>query len=520
MANPTTLNRPQPSRAKLVVACVLAAAVSACGGGGGSGAVPNSNGIAPSAQAAQQCSATNPHASAALKTGSLSTEKQWLRSYFDEAYLWYDEVPVVDAAAASFSNTTDVYTSLGDYFAALKTPVVTTSGARKDRFGFIYPTALWNALSQAGETPGYGFEPVFGSPVVNTQNPNRNIRIAYVEPGTEAFTKALRRGDQVVTVDGVSADDNTQAGVAVLNAAIFPDTVGVAHNWVFSRAGSANFSVTLTTANITKVPVLTRSVVTALDGKKVGYLVFNDHLATAESQLVEAVNYFAAQGIDDLVLDVRYNGGGYLYIASELAYMIAGPARIQSRRFELLSYNNKRGAGTTTPFYNTSTGGVSLPTLGLARVYVLAQSSTCSASESIINGLRGVDIDVRLIGGTTCGKPYGFTAKDNCGISYFPIEFKGTNAKGFGDYSDGFVPAGSGETGIAGCTVADDLTRPLGDTAEAMLATALAYRSTGACAVVSVGLDQAQSAVRAGAAAGGFMLRGPARENRLLSAGR
>jgi carboxyl-terminal processing protease len=508
-------------RAKIAT-LVLAAALAACGGGGGSsGTVPNSNGIPPSAQSAQQCAATNPYAPAGLKTGNLNVEKQWLRSYFDEAYLWYDEVPVIDAAAAAFSNTADVYTSLDNYFDALKTPVLTSSSARKDKFSFTYPTALWDALSQSGETPGYGFEPVFGSLVVNAQNPNRNIRIAYVEPGTEAAAKALRRGDRVVTVDGVSADDNTQAGVAVLNAAIFPDTLGVAHHWVFARAGAANFSVTLTTANITKVPVLTRSVVTALDGKKVGYLVFNDHLATAEAQLVEAVNYFATQGIDDLVLDVRYNGGGYLYIASELAYMIAGPARIQSRIFELLSYNNKRGAGTTTPFYNTSTGGVALPTLGLARVYVLAQSGTCSASESIINGLRGVDVDVRLIGGTTCGKPYGFTAKDNCGISYFPIEFKGTNAKGFGDYADGFVPAGTAaDTGIPGCAVADDLNHPLGDTSETILATALAYRSTGSCAVVSVGVDQARSAARAGAATGGFMLRGPARENRLLSPGR
>lgn len=509
---------PRPAK---IAALVLATLLSACGGGdGGGGSVPNSKGIAASAQSAQQCSDTNPYASAALKTGSLSVEKQWLRSYFDEAYLWYDEVPVVDANAAAYSNPADVRSSLGNYFEALKTPVVTASGARKDRFGFTYPTAAWNALSQSGVAAGYGFEPVFGSLVVNAQNPNRNIRIAYVEPGTEAAAKALRRGDQVVSVDGVSADTDSSAGKAVLNAAIFPDTLGVPHTWVFSRSGSANFSVTLTTANITKVPVLSRSVITALDGKKVGYLVFNDHLATAEAPLIEAVNDFAVQGIDDLVLDVRYNGGGYLYIASELAYMIAGPARIQSRLFELLSYNNKRGAGQVTPFSPTTRGGTALPTLGLARVYVLTQSGTCSASESIINGLRGVDVDVRLIGGTTCGKPYGFSAKDNCGISYFPIEFKGTNAKGFGDYPDGFVPAGSGETGIAGCAAADDLSHALGDTSETMLATALAYRSSGACPVLSVGLDRAQAAARAGATSSGFMLRGPARENRLLLTGR
>lgn len=97
-----------------------------------------------------------------------------------------------------------------------------------------------------------------------------------------------------------------------------------------------------------------------------------------------------------------------------------------------------------------------------------------TASEAIINGPRGVNVDVVLIGGKTCGKPYGFTAKDNCGISHFPIEFAGVNAKGFGDYADGFVP-GSGPTVryAPGCTVADDLGHALGDPQEGMLATAL-----------------------------------------------
>jgi carboxyl-terminal processing protease len=515
-AHPTAPKRRQLS--SKTAALVLAVSVSACGGGGDSSPVANSPGIAPSSQSAQQCSPDNPYASAALKTGSLTIEKQWLRSYFDEAYLWYDEVPTVDASAALYTGA--VYTAMNNYFKALKTKAVTASGAPKDKFGFTYPTAQWNVLTQSGVTSGYGFEPVFGSLVIDNTHAHRNIRIAYIEPGTEAATKALQRGDQIVSVDGVSADDGTSAGIAVLNAAIFPSTTGVAHSWVFSRTGAANFSLTLTTANITKNPVLKYGVINALDGRRVGYMVFNDHLATAESQLVEAVNYFAGQGIADLVLDVRYNGGGYLYIASELAYMIAGQARVQGKVFEQLGYNNKRGAGTATPFYNASTAQAALPTLNLPRVYVLTQGDTCSASEAIINGLRGVDVDVRLIGGTTCGKPYGFTAKDNCGISYFPIEFKGLNAKGFGDYPDGFIPAGSGATGVPGCVVADDLSHPLADPAEAMLATALAYRSTGACPVLSVGLDQVQSAARTGAAVSSFMVRGPARENRLLSPSR
>jgi len=227
------------------------------------------------------------------------------------------------------------------------------------------------------------------------------------------------------------------------------------------------------------------------------------------------------------VLDIRYNGGGYIYIASELAYMIAGPTQTTGKVFERYTYNAKRTADTNSAdsrlgFLNTSclldanyncTDQSALPTLNLSRVHVITRPGTCSASEAVINGLRGADVDVRQIGGTTCGKPYGFTAKDNCGNSYFPIEFKGVNDKGFGDYAAGFTPGGSGTTHLPGCPTADDLGKPLGDVTEGMLATALAYRANGSC-TPGVGLEPPQG-LRS-AANNGFMLRNPLRENRLL----
>jgi hypothetical protein len=208
--------------------------------------------------------------------------------------------------------------------------------------------------------------------------------------------------------------------------------------------------------------------------------------------------------------------------------MIAGTARTAGQPFETLRYSARRSAeNEVTPFFTESciaAGGrctrvQALPTLNLTRVYVLAQSGTCSASEAVINGLRGVNVDVVLIGGKTCGKPYGFTAKDNCGISYFPIEFAGVNAKGFGDYSDGFVP-GSGPTArhVPGCTVEDDLGRALGDTQEGMLAAAMTHASTGQCPI-GTGLSasvRAQSSPAMEGAAALHLQRNPARSNRLL----
>ena len=113
-----------------------------------------------------------------------------------------------------------------------------------------------------------------------------------------------------------------------------------------------------------------------------------------------------------------------------------------------------------------------MPQLKLPRLYVLSSGLTCSASESIVNSLRGIDVQVILVGETTCGKPYGFRRKDNCGLAFFPIEFQGYNAKDFGDYQNGFAPT---------CAVADDFNSVLGAPNEPLLATALKHADTGSC---------------------------------------
>lgn len=125
-----------------------------------------------------------------------------------------------------------------------------------------------------------------------------------------------------------------------------------------------------------------------------------------------------------------------------------------------------------------------MPNLNLNRVYILSTDWTCSASEAVINGLRGVDVEVVLIGRATCGKPYGFYPEDNCGETYYTIQFQGVNQKGFGDYADGFIPMNSSApfgVKLPGCLVDDDLDHELGDESEAMLAAALQYREFGTC---------------------------------------
>lgn len=221
--------------------------------------------------------------------------------------------------------------------------------------------------------------------------------------------------------------------------------------------------------------------------------VNNRTLNVSEGALISAFNAFSADSVTDLVLDLRYNGGGFLAIASQLAYMIAGDANTAGRIFETTQFSDKHPTIdpvnmqpiTPFPFIDETIGfsepaGQSLPTLDLNRVFILTGSETCSASESIINSLNGVGIEIVLIGATTCGKPFGFTPQDNCGTTYFTIQFQGVNDIGFGDYPDGFTPSNSGDIGVTvqGCAVADDISKELGDLTEARLAAALAWRAS------------------------------------------
>jgi hypothetical protein len=421
--------------------------------------------------------------------GTAADEKYWLRSWSHELYLWYDEIfdrdPEQDYSAFA---TSSYPTEPNAYFGLLKTEAITPSGAAKDKFHFVLDSQEWFDLSQGGTTGGYGFELA-----VLKSSPPRDLRIAYVHAGSPAETAGLLRGTQFVAIDGEPVLDGDPD---LLNASLAPAS-GEVHVFDILLPGSDIVTqVSLTAEDITLEPVQARQVIQTATGN-VGYLAFHDHIATAELALMQDVQFLVEEGVSDLVIDLRYNGGGYLDIAGQLAYMVAGD-QTAGQTFELLQFNDQYdGVNPVTgqnispiPFHTTSLGfsatsGQPLPTLNLDRVFVLTSSGTCSASEALINGLRGVGVEVIMIGNTTCGKPYGFYPTGNCGSTYFTVQFQGVNAVGFGDYSDGFspvaVPAADRLDQVPGCTVADDLDHLLGDPAEARLAAALYYRDNGSC---------------------------------------
>lgn len=505
------------------------AGIGGAGGIGGSGAGAWVQGVFPTSSSfAQKCavprSGIDPvtHVTYPDVHGTTTDENNFLRSWTNELYLWFNEVP--DLNPANYSTAA--------YFPLLKSSATTPSGAPKDKFHFTYATSTWEQLSQGGVSVGYGAIFLLAAPA-----PPRKILVAYVQPASSsqpanpALAANLTRGAMVLSIDGVDAiNADDQTSVATLNEGLNP-TKAASHTFVIQDPGSAStrtVSMSAQTVNETTVPVVTKL---PFNNTQVGYLLFNDQLATSEKELIGAIN--SLQGVADLFLDLRYNGGGYLDIASELAYMIAGASRTGagSSTFEQIEFNSKypgtdpvTGASTTTLFHAATQGfsvasGQSLPSLNLPRVFVLTGADTCSASEAIMNGLRGVNVQVIQVGSTTCGKPYGFYPQDNCGTTYFSIQFQGVNAMGQGGYSDGFSPANqqSGIIGVTlpGCSVADDFSHALGDPRETLLQVALSYSANPVCSVAASGSSLA-SIKRAMPPGLQVHVRSPLREMRIL----
>jgi hypothetical protein len=230
-------------------------------------------------------------------------------------------------------------------------------------------------------------------------------------------------------------------------------------------------------------PVPTSNVVTSPFGRKLGYVLVKDMISQAAPGLETAFAQFKAAGVDEVVLDLRYNGGGLVSTGATVASYIAGP-RGAGRTYASLLYNDKQAANNRSYNFEQLASAA-----GVARVFVLTGPRTCSASEQVINGLRGVGINVVSVGDTTCGKPVGFLPASQCGTTYSVVNFESTNARNEGRYFNGFG---------ATCPVADDLGHALGTPQEALLSTAMAYADNGACPLRTAAGLAARSTPRPG----------------------
>ena len=416
------------------------------GGGGGDSGIGEYTGPLPFEDAPLVASASVAGTCTDLR------QKQFVRSLLDEVYLWPEQVQRRNPVG---------YGDVHGYFDAI------LASSTLDRFSFSSTTEAADQREE-GET----FDVGIGWRNVADAGAAPVWRIARVVPGSPAAAAGLRRGD-------------TLLGRVQTN--LFAEGASAPYFYNFDYRRGTNVGVysarlvpTLIEEDPVGPPILIRQ-----NNRKIGYIAFESHYGDAQDQLIDAAKQAVADGIDDLVLDLRYNSGGFLYMAASLASMIAPTTSVAGAPdFVRLVPNSKRQADFRNEVISVSSkvqyheggarysAGSELPNLNLQRVYVLTTGATCSASESLINGLRGIGVTVHLIGSTTCGKPYGMVRKNNCGNAFYPVEYRGVNALGQADFVDGFAPT---------CRLPDDLNRERGDPEEAMLQAALTHMSTGAC---------------------------------------
>lgn len=382
-------------------------------------------------------------------------QKAWLGDYMNDWYFWYRLAPRPNPSA---------YADVLDYFDAL---LYTGSDPAfpADRFSRSESTASFNRFYGDGQALGYGvavngFEVVAGQP----------LTVRYVEPASDAAVQGVVRGDEVVSVNGRTAAELILADdYSLLTAQRAGDRVTLQ----LRRAGLTR-TVVVEARVFSLTPVSGAQVLATPGGRLVGYLMVKDMLAQANPGFDSAFALFRSRGVQDLVLDLRYSGGGLVSVGATLASYVAGGrgfSGASARTYASLLYNDKRAAAHNQAFRFENRANA----LGVARVYVLTGPRTASAAEQVINGLRGVDVQVVTVGDSTFGKPVGSLPAGYCGTTYSAVNFESVNARNEGRYFDGFD---------ATCPVAEDFTRDSGALDDPLLVAAAHHADSGACPVV------------------------------------
>ena len=251
----------------------------------------------------------------------------------------------------------------------------------------------------------------------------------------------MRRGDTIYNVNGVVLRSSNYKDYMT---ALYYSPSGT-YNFQFIRDADMNnrFEATVSVDLYRYNPVLYSAIMTE-GSHNIGYLVLENFDLDAQDFVVDILQQFKDNSITDLILDLRFNPGGAVAQSRYIASAIAGTSHLDAIFVNVDFRGNKKQSWKFRGGPNDEDGLGIAPDLGLSRLYVIGSESTASASELIINGLRGIDFPVYLYGSRTEGKNVGMTTTrttyDNRTFLFSPITFRVSNAKGFGDYPDGIAP--------------------------------------------------------------------------------
>lgn len=366
----------------------------------------------------------------------------WILENMKFWYYWNDKIP----AKPDKTQTPDkFFDSILNKFDAATNPT-------GDRFSWIQESADDLKASLSGEETTTGIE--FDLRLREANSTDVIAKVFYVQRNSPADKVGVKRGDIITSVNGTKLTTTNYRDV------IFGD--GNTKTYGFATIENNKIVDSNVTKSITAVvyqanPVYLDSVY-AIQGKKIGYLVYNQFVpgpnnsqsAIYDQQLRSVFGKFKAQGVSELVLDLRYNPGGYVSSSTLLSSLVGrgiNSAKLYYKKEynktvtpEYRAYDKKNGKNSFDEFFYNEANNIGG---NLQRVYVLTTYGTASASELLINGLRPF-MEVVTIGTTSHGKNVGsITIPDETGRIKWgmqPIVFKSYNSLNQSDYSTGFVP--------------------------------------------------------------------------------
>jgi C-terminal processing protease CtpA/Prc len=328
-----------------------------------------------------------------------------------------------------------------------------------DRWSFVDDYAAFTA-TMSGAFVGHGIRIGLDAPSTAGK-----ARIVTIYSNSPLYTKGVRRGWIIKKLNGQDLAPILLSGNATAyNNLIQPATAGVTNTFIFTTPAGKDSTITSAKASFQVNSVMLYDTLTLKNGLT-GHMVFDAFIDPSSAELQTAFAFFKSVNVKDLILDMRYNHGGILTVATELASYIAGTSKF-STPFTVSTYNSQKAAANNETTNFTS---VTSP-LNLTRLVVITTRETASASEEVINGLKP-SMTVTTIGDTTNGKPTGMNVwQYNTKYIFAPVTFKLVNSAGQGDFWAGFAPAKY---------VSDDITHDFNDKNESCFKEAIYFLNNG-----------------------------------------
>jgi carboxyl-terminal processing protease len=411
------------------------------------------------------CLPVRAQAQAVPRDCSVAGQNAYVNSTLQNIYLWYRELPVVEPAGFS-------------------SPEALLEAVRyrtfDEHFSFISGREADQAYYGDSQYMGFGF----GSQVTGPDE----LLVSQVFPDSPASDIGLARGHQIVAINGRPVPDLLRSGE--INTIFGPAEPGVTTTVRFREPGGGEREGQMVKRVVT-IPTVGLVQTYSIGGRRVGYIFFRNFVTPSLQALDDAFARLAADGANELVLDVRYNGGGLISVAQHLGGLIGAEATA-GQILTHLAHNDKNTQRDQFYRFPAARSGSRF-----TRLVVITTRSSASASELIINGLRPY-IPVTVVGDATYGKPVGQYGFEFCEKVLYPVSFATKNSRGEGDYFGGLAPD---------CRAPDDLAHQIGDPAEGSLAAALGYLESGSCSA------RAASAARAASLRRPFLRVEPHREN-------